>query len=98
MANYWPGLVPGDDRQPLAVGVAWAPDGEPDRQHPEALCGVVSSFKDVMPSPVVDSLLRLPYNVGDSVGVDRRERDSQGVEKSHIFAWTRSPRVMEALR
>jgi hypothetical protein len=55
----------GDDRQPLAVGVAWAPDGEPDRQHPEALC------KDVMPSPVVDSLPRLPYNVGDSVGVDR---------------------------
>jgi hypothetical protein len=61
----------GDDRQPLAVGVAWTPDGEPDRQHPEALCGLVSSFKDVMPSPVVDSLLRLPYNVGDSVGVDR---------------------------
>jgi hypothetical protein len=27
-----------------------------------------------------------------------RERDSQGVEKSHIFAWTRPPRVMEALR
>jgi hypothetical protein len=27
-----------------------------------------------------------------------RERDSQRVEKSHIFAWTRPPRVMEALR
>jgi hypothetical protein len=26
------------------------------------------------------------------------ERDSQRVEKSHIFAWTRPPRVMEALR
>jgi hypothetical protein len=27
-----------------------------------------------------------------------RERDSQGVEKSHIFAFTRPPQVMEALR
>jgi DNA invertase Pin-like site-specific DNA recombinase len=26
-----------------------------------------------------------------------RERDGQGVERSHIFAWTRPPRVMEAL-
>jgi hypothetical protein len=61
----------GDDRKPPAVGVSWDLSGEPDRQHPEALCGLVSSFKDVMPSPVVDSLLRLPYNAGDSVAVDR---------------------------
>jgi hypothetical protein len=61
----------GDDRQPPAVGVAWDPSAEPDPQHAEALCGLVSSFKDVMPGPVVDSLLRLPYNIGDSVGVDR---------------------------
>jgi hypothetical protein len=27
-----------------------------------------------------------------------RKRDSQGVAKSHIFAWTRPPRVMDALR
>jgi hypothetical protein len=34
------------------------------------------------------------------IGIARRgiyrERDSQWVEKSHIFAWTRSPRVTEA--
>ena len=34
-------------------------------------CAAFSKFSDEMPSPVVDSLLRLPYNVGDSVGVDR---------------------------
>ena len=41
----------GDDRQPPAVGVAWDPRAEPDPQHAEALCGLVSSFKDVMPGP-----------------------------------------------
>jgi hypothetical protein len=61
----------GDDRELPAVGVCWDSSREPDPQHPEALCGLVSRFTDEMPSPVVDSLLRLPYNVSDSVGVDR---------------------------
>jgi hypothetical protein len=61
----------GDDREAPAVGVAWDPNREPDPQHPEALCGVVSRYTDEMPSPVVDSLQKLPYNVSDSVGVDR---------------------------
>jgi hypothetical protein len=33
-----------------------------------------------------------------SRGAVSTANDSQGVEKSHVFAWTRSPRVMEALR
>jgi hypothetical protein len=46
--------------------------------------------------------LQMPA-IPDQNPIDRnhgiyRERDSQGVEKSHIFAWTRPPRVMEALR
>jgi hypothetical protein len=61
----------GDDREPPLVGVTWDPSREPDPQHPESLCGLISSFTDEMPSPVVDVLLRLPHNVGDSVGADR---------------------------
>jgi hypothetical protein len=61
----------GDDRVPPAVGVAWDPSQEPDPQHPESLCRVVSGFSDEMPSDIVASLLRLPYNVCDSVGSDR---------------------------
>jgi hypothetical protein len=47
------------------------PSQEPDPQHPESLCRVVSGFSDEMPCDVVASLLRLPYNVCDSVGSDR---------------------------
>jgi hypothetical protein len=61
----------GDDRAPPAVGVAWDPNQSPDPQHPESLCGVVSNFSDEMPSDIVALLLRLPYNVCDSVGSDR---------------------------
>jgi hypothetical protein len=61
----------GDDRKPPAVGVAWDPNQEPDPQHPESLCLVVSCFSDEMPSEIVASLLRLPYNVCGSVGSDR---------------------------
>jgi hypothetical protein len=65
------GAWSGDDREPPTVGVAWDPSREPDPQHPESLCRLIVKFSDEMPSPVVDSLLRLPYNVSDSVGVDR---------------------------
>jgi 4-alpha-glucanotransferase len=41
------------------------------------------------------SILKNP--IDRNHGIDR-ERDSQGVEKSHIFAFTRPPQVMEALR
>jgi DNA-binding CsgD family transcriptional regulator len=41
--------------------------------------------------------VRQPRPVDRPSGI-YRERDSQGIENSHIFAWTRPPRVMEALR
>jgi hypothetical protein len=45
-------------------------------------------------SPLVtDKKIRLT-----EITVSTAKRDSQGVDKSHIFAWTRPPRVMEALR
>jgi hypothetical protein len=60
----------GDNRERLAVAIVWDPNQEPDPQHPVTLCGLVSTFSDDMPGDIVASLLRLPYNVCDSVGSD----------------------------
>jgi hypothetical protein len=61
----------GDKREPPAIGIVWDPNQEPDPQHPETLCGTVGNFTDEMPNEIVALLLRLPYNVCDSVATDR---------------------------
>jgi hypothetical protein len=61
----------GDDKEAARGRCSVGSESRTRSPHPESLGRVVSSFSDEMPSEIVASLLRLPYNACDSVSSDR---------------------------